>query len=607
MNVLIVMKKEFKLRIIEFIILVILGTLLSVGSLYFSSGSFGIAMFKSYFDNMTIVILNTLPIILSLFLVFYMTGRVWSSFAITSVIVVVFTFINYYKVTFRDDTLLFEDLSLFFEMKNMMGQYKIEFSLSMILWILLIIILFIITFCFRSKETRMRGKEKVIGTIVVCIVSIVVTKFVLLNDVFYAKTANEALINRWGATQQYISRGFVYPFIYSSKSAKMQKPDGYNLKEAKGKLDSYDEEDIPENEKVNVVAIMLEAFADFSEYPELSFSEENNPYTEYKEVQNNSYHGELITSIFAGGTVNTERKFITGANALPSLRKPVPSYARYFASQGYRVEGSHPCYQWFYNRINVNENIGFEKYDFYENRYGELAGGEIANDNILFPELYKDLKQSIDNQIPYFNFSVTYQNHGPYSLERVHDTSYVEWKDTYNDSDYNILNNYFYGIKDTGVQMKRFVEELDNLEAPTVVIFFGDHKPWLGDGNTVYNMIGMEFDLETEEGVKNYYETPYLIHANDKAKEILGNEFIGVGETISPNFLMNEFFDLAGWKGPKFMQFTNELKDKIPMMTNEAFIEDGEFKNILSDQGQELLEEYKKVEYYYLNDLNIDE
>lgn len=398
----------------------------------------------------------------------------------------------------------------------------------------------------------------------------------------------------------------MYPFIYSSKNAKMQKPDRYNVKEAKEKLNSYNEEDIPENEKVNVVAIMLEAFADFSEYPEISFSEENNPYMEYKEVQSNSYHGKLITNIFAGGTVNTERRFITGANTLPSFRKPVPSYARYFTSQGYKVEGSHPCYQWFYNRINVNENIGFEKYDFYENRYSELAGGEIAGDDILFSELYKDLKQSIDDKTPYFNFSVTYQNHGPYSLEKVHDTSYVKWKDTYNDSDYNILNNYFRGIKDTGVQMKQLVENIDNLESPTVVIFFGDHKPWLGDGNSVYNMIGMEFNLETEEGVKNYYETPYLIHANDKAKETLGNEFIGSGETISPNFLMNEFFDLAGWKGPKFMQFTNELKEKISMMTNEAFIEDSNFKNVLSDQGQEIWDEYKKIEYYYLNNSTVD-
>lgn len=41
-------------------------------------------------------------------------------------------------------------------------------------------------------------------------------------------------------------------------------------------------------------------------------------------------------------------------------------------------------------------HLGFSKYDFYESRYSELANGEIAGDNVLFPELYKDLKNSID-------------------------------------------------------------------------------------------------------------------------------------------------------------------------------------------------------------------
>lgn len=208
------MKKEWKIRIIDYFVLVILGFFLSVGSMFFSSGSFGTPMFKSYFDNFWIVFLNTLPIILMLYFIFYLTGRIWSSFSITAIIVVIFTFINYYKVTFRDDTLLFEDLSLFFEMKNMMGQYKIELRLSMVLWIVAIVFVSINTFFLRPREFKMRKKERMIGVIVVLICSLVVTKFVLLNDLFYVKTANEALINKWGATQQYISRGFVLVLEY---------------------------------------------------------------------------------------------------------------------------------------------------------------------------------------------------------------------------------------------------------------------------------------------------------------------------------------------------------------------------------------------------------
>ena len=58
-------------------------------------------------------------------------------------------------------------------------------------------------------------------------------KYFILNDAYYQKTENIALINRWGSTQQFISRGFIYPFLYSSKDVGMKKPDGYNKKEIK--------------------------------------------------------------------------------------------------------------------------------------------------------------------------------------------------------------------------------------------------------------------------------------------------------------------------------------------------------------------------------------
>ena len=61
-------------------------------------------------------------------------------------------------------------------------------------------------------------------------------------------------------------------------------------------------------------------------------------------------------------------------------------------------------------------------------------------------------------------------------------------------------------------------------------------KPWLGNGGSVYTMLGMDMNWNTEEGAKNYYSTPYIILRNDKAKEVLNNKFVGNGEDISPNF-----------------------------------------------------------------------
>ena len=150
-------------------------------------------------------------------------------------------------------------------------------------------------------------------------------KYFILNDAYYQKTENIALINRWGSTQQFISRGFIYPFLYSSKDVGMKKPDGYNKKEIENSLkneaEDIKEDDIPGDKKVNIIAIMMEAYGDFSVYPQIEFDSENNPYAAFNRIKEISYHGNLLTDIFAAGTVRTERRFITGADAYPSLRK----------------------------------------------------------------------------------------------------------------------------------------------------------------------------------------------------------------------------------------------------------------------------------------------
>ena len=55
---------------------------------------------------------------------------------------------------------------------------------------------------------------------------------------------------------------------------------------------------------------------------------------------------------------------------LGSFRSPTNSYAWYFRDQGYYATGSHSCYAWFYNRENINANLGLEDYKFVENYYG---------------------------------------------------------------------------------------------------------------------------------------------------------------------------------------------------------------------------------------------
>jgi len=81
-----------------------------------------------------------------------------------------------------------------------------------------------------------------------------------------------------------------------------------------------------------VVGVMLEAFADFSQYEQIQFQQD--VYALYHDLEAESYSGTLLTNIFAGGTIDTERAFLTG---IPSgdydYRSNASSYAWYLKSQ----------------------------------------------------------------------------------------------------------------------------------------------------------------------------------------------------------------------------------------------------------------------------------
>jgi hypothetical protein len=47
------------------------------------------------------------------------------------------------------------------------------------------------------------------------------------------------------------------------------------------------------------------------------------------------------------------------------------------------------------------------------------------------------------------------------------------------------MNNYLWSMMDTAQRMMQLLDELRNEEESVVVLLYGDHKPWLGDYESV--------------------------------------------------------------------------------------------------------------------------
>ncbi len=585
-------KSKISKNIFVLVVMSVLSFITMTLTFVFSRAVWDMEMFLSYFQSPKLLILNFLPIFLLFMLVYLISNRLYLGYIVSSGLWVTFSIINKFKLTYRDDPFKFIDILLVRESMDMAQKYPIVFSRNMIIMVIGIITITVMLYFFANYKID-KTRIRIASLIFVILVSYFLFDNTYSDSKVYAELGDQTLINPWSKTQQYQAKGFVYPFIHSIREAFEKEPEGYDKEEAKEILSSYKYNDIPEDKKVNIIAIMLEAYSDFSKYENISWKE--NPYQYFQKLQSESYHGNLITDVFGGGTVETERSFLTGYHNHPRYYKDTNSFVWYFDEQGYYTEAMHPIYGWFYNRRNVNEYLGFQNFDYYENKYSKISE-YFFMDYDFFDFIIEGYEKSTK---PYFNFSVTYQNHGPYSDEYKEGNDIIEFKEGYDEKAFNIVNNYLAGIKRTDEAIEKLIEYFREQEEPTVVVLFGDHKPWLGNDDIGYKMLEIDIDMKTPQGMVNYYETPYIIWGNDSAKEVFGDVFKGEGNTISPNFLMPELFNLMGLKGNEYMQYINDLKQSIDVLNKVYYKENGEYTNKLSKENEELLKQFTNVEFYY--------
>lgn len=542
-------------------------------------------MLMGWSGGFRLYLLNALPVVLLLLVLWFATGQAWLSCLVTGALLFLLTGANYFMMEFRSTPFLWSDLSHIQEGFGMAGQYSLQFTREMYLWIAVILACALVLFLLGRR--RPGAILRLLGLTASGLALIVTFYDFYPDSQLYASLAGSAAGNQ---TDAYKACGVVYPFLHSASPSTRS----YDLAEAEEILSSYTDADIPPERKVNLIGIQLEAYCDLSEYPVEGMSPEI--YTDFHALQAQSYHGRLVTDIFAGGTTETEWAVLTGGNLHDDFSHPTPSAAWYLRTQGYTANGSHPCRQWFYNRAKVNPNLGFEEYLFMDNYYKDLSEEEdVAYDNVYFPDLEQRLSDYFaqPDHKPLFSFNVTYQGHGPYDSQQAYwGRDYCTGP--YQETTLNILNNYFYLMQDTGAHLRHLTEYLNTLQEPVVLFLYGDHKPWLGNSASIYKGLGIDLDTSGETGFLNYYSTWYMIWANQSAKAQLGNDFQGQGPDLSPCFLMDEVFRQCGWEGNAYMQAQRETALLLPVLHTSGWVkENGAYTQTPSPAAQASMERFQ--------------
>lgn len=594
---------NFKTEGLGWNVIIFLLSSLAIGmvSLYLAIGDFSVYIFIDFFRCVPItILLNVLPVVLLQLIFLCIFNRQWLAFLLNALVILGASIGNYYKLRWRSEPFIFSDIGAIGAGLQIAGNYDMSFNGR--IWLALFGTVFGTLFLFFLAKRRMRGRFR-ISLLLLCALSVApLWNFVYSDEEIYeVKTANFDSISDHWAAQVFASKGFVYPFIYSIHDNPYTPPENYDEEQTALWLSEYSDSDIPEDKRVNVMVIQLETFVDLESVGISGIDPE--AYRIYHEICEESINGTLVTNVFGGGTLNSEQCIMTGNYEIPAFREKLYSYVWYMAGQGYSTSGTHPWQKNFYNRLNNNPYLGFQDYvyyeDYFESRMTEDAS-QHNSDYLLFPQLVDELRSRTAAGEDVFSYSVTMQGHTPYSAVSF-DGEREFWSgEGYSESTRNIVNNFLWLNYDTQIHLKAMLEELRGDAEPVVLLLYGDHMPAMGDsGGDIYMNLGVNFNQSTEEGFYNYYSTPYMIWANEAAKEQLGNDFTGEGEVTSVGYLMNILFNELGWEGPAKMKFTEEIRKTLPVInSNKYYLENGVFTGELSDGAEELLWQYDCVQYY---------
>ena len=583
------------------VMIAVLGAAVGITGLWITALSYPAAgLFAFYFSDARIFALNVLPPILLVLLGYFVFLRAWAAVIVSAVPTLLLAIGNYFKLRLRDEPVVFSDLTLLRTAGGIAGKYNVAPTVEMCMALALCLCLSLLAAYFvprraMKRQIRLLGAE-------LCLLCVSLLLIASFSDEIYTASAAPEGFNTKLYTENYIAHGGLYPFLHSAEpidrsamtDAAMTPQEIY---------ESYADADIPEEKKVQVMGIMCEAFTDFSDVPAFAENETiQSIYAPFHELQSRAISGSLLTNIFSGGTVDTEWCVLTGYSAYGAFKEDTESYVRYFADQGYDTVYQHPGHEWFYERKDVNRRLGFARSDFSENCFAERVDVDTAmfhSDDILFDHLLAQVNGRTEADAPLFSFSVTIQNHGPYNYEVTAEPDYLGAEPDWTPTTYNILSNYFYGINETIGQLVRLTDGLEESEDPVVLFVFGDHKPWLGNNKSAYLELGIDMDFSKTEGFYNTFATPYFIWANDAAKEVLGNDFVGDGGDFSPCFLLTKVFDECGWEGPGFMQFAREMRAITPVLSQRGlFMKDGAISSTLSDEDAAAFQNYLSVQYW---------
>ena len=571
-----------------------------------------------------LIVLNALPVGLILLALTCLLRNVFFASSLTNLFVCGLSIANRMKIEVRDEPVFPRDFALLKEVGQIVGDYDLRFPVGAIAIVvagtLILALLGAFIGCKPFPIAKLRGLPgSLLGTAasVAVLAGLIVTVYAS-NDLYNSFRVS----NAYYVPSVFNELGFPYCFCHQFTTYPVDKPDGYSRSE----VEQWENEAVApvgQGKDVNVIMVMNEAFSDISDYSIFHWEEDPLPSLHALQTDPHAITGRMAAPSFAGGTANTEFDVMTGmqTNALSKtttssmrvVNRNQDSLFRVFGADDYRTSYIHCGDDWFYNRENVLRWFGAEQTMFIDQMAAPEMKGRWVTDDYMAGLIEAEFEAAMAEGRQLFNYTTTIQNHMSYTADK-YGADYVypsiDVSVPLSDAVTSMLEVYIEGARDADAMLGRLVEYFSHRNEPVVLVFFGDHLPYLGDNQLAYTEMGIT--QEENWGVLTSYETPFVIWANDSAAEELDWEAavkqLALPEHLSAAFLGASVLELTNrTEETPWFRFLCQLRREVPVVQkNFCLLGDGTATETPDEALSAEILQWRQWSYYKLQQKNLD-
>ncbi len=520
-----------------------------------------------------------------------LTNRFWVATPIFLAVTFIVAVIEHFKVSIRYEAILPSDLNfLKADAGNLMG-----FMPAGAQWTILIAVAAFAAFValfvflnrldarhgrlFRGSDKQSRSVNAIARLLLILLPGLFFTLYSMQVSTVGSWAKGFATVmgdkpSMWDSVYDAQRNGPLVAFTRQLNPKVMVKPDDYSEETMKQVAARYEKAAKKINAKRSanmtdstVIYVLSESFSDPSRVPGLKVNKDSIP--NIRKIKQNTTSGLMLSSGYGGGTANLEYMGLSGlsmANFDSSLTSPyqqlvpsehwTPTINQMWGASKNSI-GLHPYESSMYSRATNYKKFGFSH--FYTltgpdviSHQDKIDDSPYVSDEATYQSTLEEVRKTKSNQ---FLQVITMQNHMPYHDWYKHNdfkTSSTTGKPL-KDDEKESIETYQKGASLTDGATAGFLSELDKLDKPVTVVFYGDHLPG------IYSSASADDDNSLA-----LHQTDYFIWSN-KASGTQGNK-IDNAEYSSPNFFVAQAAEHMDAKVSPYLAFLTEMHSKISAM-----------------------------------------